>query len=227
MALDIASGKVLWNVQDTENDAWIVGCGGANKSPNCPEDLGPDYDFGASPILRSLGGGRRVLVAGQKSGIVWGHDPDQQGKVVWKVDLGGEITFGGAADERYAYFGVRTGGLAAIDLATGEKKWFTPSPAPENPRAPFGNSAAITAIPGAVFSGAWDGMLRAYASGDGKVLWEFNTARQFESVNGVPAKGGSMGGPGPTVAGGMVFVGSGYIFGGGNVGNALLAFSAE
>lgn len=227
MALDMDSGEVLWTVQDTENDAWIVGCGGANKSPNCPEDLGPDYDFGASPILRNLPDGRRVLVAAQKSGIVWGHDPDQNGKVLWKVDLGGEITFGGSADEHNAYFGVRTGGVAAVNMATGERKWFTASPRPQNPRAPFGNSAATTVIPGVVFSGAWDGMLRAYASGDGKVLWEFNTAREFEGVNGVPAKGGSMGGPGPTVAGGMVFVGSGYIFGGGNVGNALLAFSAE
>jgi polyvinyl alcohol dehydrogenase (cytochrome) len=227
MALDMASGKVVWSAQDTENDAWIVGCGGANKAPNCPVDLGPDYDFGASPILRKLADGRRVLVAAQKSGIVWAHDPDQNGKVLWKVDLGGEITFGGAADEQNAYFGVRTGGVAAINMATGEKKWFTPSPRPENPRAPFGNSAAVTVIPGVVFSGAWDGMLRAYAGADGKVLWEFNTAREFETVNGVPAKGGSMGGPGPTVAGGMVFVGSGYIFGGGNVGNVLLAFSAE
>jgi polyvinyl alcohol dehydrogenase (cytochrome) len=70
-------------------------------------------------------------------------------------------------------------------------------------------------------------MLRAYSATDGKVIWEFNTAQEFKTVNGVPAKGGSMGGPGPTVAGGMVFVGSGYIFGGGNIGNALLAFSAE
>jgi polyvinyl alcohol dehydrogenase (cytochrome) len=227
MALDMASGKVLWNVQDTENDAWIVGCGGANKAENCPEDLGPDYDFGASPILRKLADGRRVLLAGQKSGIVWAHDPDQNGKVLWQVDLGSEITFGGAADEQNAYFAVNNGGVAAINMATGEKKWFTPTARPEGQRGPFGNSAAVTAIPGAVFAGSWEGMLRAYASEDGRVLWEYNTAQEYKTVNGVPAKGGSMGGPGPTVAGGMLFVGSGYIFGGGNVGNALLAFSAE
>jgi polyvinyl alcohol dehydrogenase (cytochrome) len=227
MAMDLASGKVLWSVQDTEKDAWIVGCGGANRSDNCPDDLGPDYDFGASPILRKLADGRRVLLAGQKSGLVWAHDPDRNGQVLWKADLGGEITFGGAADDRYAYFAVRTGGVAAIDMATGEKKWFTPSTRPENSRAPFGNSAAVTAIPGVIFSGSWEGVLRAYGSSDGKVLWEYNTAQEFKTVNGVPAQGGSMGGPGPTVAGGTIFVGSGYVFGGGTAGNVLLAFSAQ
>jgi polyvinyl alcohol dehydrogenase (cytochrome) len=225
MALDMASGKVLWSVQDQEKDAWIVGCGGANKSENCPEDLGPDNDFGSSPILRKLASGQRVLMVPQKSGIVWAHDPDQNGKLLWKVDLGSEITFGGAADDQTAYFAVNAGGVAGVNMATGEKKWFTPTPRPAQGR--FGNAAAVTAIPGAVFAGSWEGMLRAYSATDGKVIWEFNTAQEFKTVNGVPAKGGSMGGPGPTVAGGMVFVGSGYIFGGGNIGNALLAFSAE
>jgi polyvinyl alcohol dehydrogenase (cytochrome) len=220
MTLDMASGKILWSVQDTENDAWIVGCGGADMSPNCPEELGPDYDFGASPILRTLPDGRRILAAGQKSGIVWGHDPDQNGKVLWKAEFGSEITFGGAADEEYAYFAVEKGGVGAVDLATGEKKWVTTVPGSSY-------AAAVTAIPGVVFAGGWDGVLRAFASGDGKVIWQFNTAQEFQSVNGVPAKGGSMGAPGPTVAGGMLFVGSGYVFGPGMVGNALLAFSAE
>ena len=227
MALDLASGKVLWSVQDTENDAWIVGCGGANRSQNCPEDLGPDYDFGSSAMLRKLADGRRMIVAPQKSGIVWAHDPDQNGKVLWSVDLGSEVTFGGAADDQTAYFGVNAGGVAAVNMATGEKKWFTPTARPEGQRGPFGNSAVVTAIPGVVFAGTWEGMLRAYSAADGRVLWEYNTMQEYKTVNGVPGKGGSMGGPGPTVAGGMLYVGSGYIFGGGNVGNVLLAFSAE
>jgi polyvinyl alcohol dehydrogenase (cytochrome) len=227
MALDMASGKILWTAQDQAKDAWIVGCGGATKSDNCPEDLGPDNDFGSSAILRKLANGQRVVMVPQKSGIVWAHDPDHNGKLLWKAELGSEITFGGAADDQYAYFAVNDGGVAAVNMATGEKKWFTPTAKPAGQRGPSGNAAAVTAIPGAIFAGNWEGMLRAYAAADGHVIWEFNTAQEFKSVNGVPAKGGSMGGPGPTVAGGMLFVGSGYIFGGGNIGNALLAFSAE
>ena len=96
-----------------------------------PPTIGPDYDFGASPILRTLPNGHRILVAGQKSGMVWGHDPDREGTVVWKAQLVkklalGMITFGGAADDQNAYFGLRTGGVAAVRMDTGEQKWFTP-----------------------------------------------------------------------------------------------------
>jgi polyvinyl alcohol dehydrogenase (cytochrome) len=231
MALDMKTGKILWAIQDTENDAWVAGCGPQNPSENCPKDIGPDYDFGSSPILRSLPDGHRILVAGQKSGMVWGHDPDREGTVVWKAQLVqklalGMITFGGAADERNAYFGLRTGGVAAVQLDTGEQKWFTPIERPATP-GPFGETAAITAIPGAIFSGGWDGVLRAFSTGDGHLLWEYNTVREFQTVNHVLAKGGSMGAPGPTVAGGMVFAGSGYVFGAGTPGNVLLAFSVQ
>ena len=69
-------------------------------------------------------------------------------------------------------------------------------------------------------------MLRAFATSDGRALWEFNVKDEFATVNGVPGKGGAMGSAGPTVAGGMVFVGSGYMFGGSNgPGNVLLAFA--
>jgi polyvinyl alcohol dehydrogenase (cytochrome) len=92
----------------------------------------------------------------------------------------------------------------------------------------FGQSAAATLIPGAVFTGGWDGILRALSTKDGKVLWQFNTAQKFTTVNKVPAQGGSMGGPGPTVVNGTLYVGSGYAnVGSGMPGNVLLAFSAE
>ena len=75
MALDMATGKIAWTSQVTERDNFIMGC---PASPNCPEEEGPDYDFGTSPILRSIGSGKRMLVVAQKSGIVWGLDPDQR-----------------------------------------------------------------------------------------------------------------------------------------------------
>lgn len=232
MAMNMDSGKVLWWVQDTPKDAWI-GCGIYGTSDNCPKELGPDYDFGASPILRTLPNGHRVLVAAQKSGMVWAHDPDRKGAVLWKTQIVdklalGEITFGGAADDENAYFGVRSGAVVALKLSSGERVWFTRlSGDPRtDPTAALGQNAALSAIPGAVFSGSYDGMLRALASDTGRVLWEYNMLNEVESVNGVAAKGGSMGGPGPTVAGGMLFAGSGYVFGTrGRPGNALLVFS--
>ncbi len=233
MALDLKTGKVMWSVQDTPNDAWLSGCGGEIKSENClgPEEIGPDYDFGASPILVNLSGGHRMLVAGQKSGMVWGHDPDKEGTVAWKAQLVqklalGMITFGGAADDQNAYFGLRTGGVAAVNINTGDKKWFTPV-APTPGPGPKGENAALTAIPGAVFSGGWDGWLRAFSTDDGHLLWEYNMVHDYETVNHVPAKGGSMAAAGPTVAGGMLFVGSGYVFGAGTPGNALLVFAVQ
>jgi polyvinyl alcohol dehydrogenase (cytochrome) len=230
MALDLKSGKIMWAIQDTANDFWLSGCPGS-ASPNCPKDMGPDYDFGASPILRSLPDGHRMLVAGQKSGMVWGHDPDREGTVAWQTPLVqklalGIIRFGGAADDQNAYFGISTGGLAALNIATGEKKWFTPIPGPAKP-GPRGETSAVTVMPGVVFSGSSEGMLRAFSTDDGHLLWDFNMVRDYQTVNGVPAKGGSMGQPGPTVAGGMLFVGSGYIFTAGTPGNALLVFSPQ
>jgi len=232
MAMDMDSGKVLWFVQDTPKDAWI-GCGIYGTSDNCPKEMGPDYDFGSSPILRTLPNGHRVLIAGQKSGVVWAHDPDRKGAVVWKTQIVekqalGEITFGGAADEENAYFGVRSGGITALQLSNGEKRWSAPlkGDTRTDPRAALGQNAALTVIPGVVFSGSYDGILRALATDTGKVLWEYNMLDEVKTVNGVAAKGGSMGAPGPTVVGGMLFVGSGYVFGNrGRPGNALLVFA--
>jgi polyvinyl alcohol dehydrogenase (cytochrome) len=82
----------------------------------------------------------------------------------------------------------------------------------------------VTAIKGAVFSGSIDGHLRAYSAADGKIIWDFGTARSFDAVNGVPAKGGSLDVGGPVIAGGMMFVVSGYPGFGAMPGNVLLAF---
>lgn len=233
MAFNMDNGKILWATQDTENDAWLSSCppnGGGSE--NCPKDMGPDFDFGASPILRTLPDGHRILVAGQKSGMVWAHDADKEGTLVWKVQLVdklalGMITFGGAADDQNAYFGLRTSNVAGVKLATGERIWNTPIPAPQAQGVPRGETAALTVIPGVVFSGGWDGVLRAFSTEDGRQIWEYNTVQEYKTVNGVPAKGGSMASAGTTVAGGMLFVGSGYIFGAGVPGNTLLAFSVQ
>jgi len=180
-------------------------------------------------MMRALGDGRTIVVTGQKSGDVFAEDV-RDGKVIWKATLvdrlaRGEITFGGAADDQNAYFGTRSGAIWALDLKSGEKKWSTPI-APTAQRQ-SGQTAALTVIPGVVFSGGQDGVLRALSTTDGKQLWQFDTLRDFTTVNGVAARGGAMGAPGPTIAGGMLFLGSGYTgLGNGRGGNVLLAFDA-
>ncbi len=232
VALDLATGKVQWVVQGTENDVWLARCTDGKPEGNCPEKLGPDQDFSASPILKTLPDGKRILVAGQKSGNVWAYDPDNKGAVVWRTALtksttefGGKIIWGGAADDQAAYFGLGTGGIAGVALTNGERKWFTNLEPSAAMAKHVGQDGPLTAIPGVVFSGGWDGVLRALSATDGHVVWEYNTARDFETVSGVPGKGGSMGAAGPVVVGGMLFTGSGYIgVKNGMPGNVLLAF---
>jgi len=120
------------------------------------------------------------------------------------------------------------GGLFAIDPQNGQIVWKTPHPGcGDRAGCSPAQSAAVTAIPGIVFSGGLDGHLRGYSSDKGVIVWDVDTAQKFDTVNGVAANGGSIDGPGPVVSGGMVFVNSGYGFVGGMPGNVLLAFSID
>ena len=115
-----------------------------------------------------------------------------------------------------------------MGLEKGERVWYTPPPGcGERKRCSPAQSAAVSAIPGAVFSGSVDGHLRSYATKDGSILWDFDTMGPYKTVNGVEARGGSMDGGGPAIANGMVFVNSGYVIWGGMPGNVLLAFSVD
>ena len=120
------------------------------------------------------------------------------------------------------------GGLSAINPQTGVLAWSTPHPGcGTRLSCSPAQSAAVTAIPGVVFSGGLDGYLRAYSSSDGRIIWTVDTAREYTTVNGVKANGGGIDGPGAVVVGGMVFVNSGYAFIGSVPGNVLLAFSID
>ena len=233
MAVDLNTGKMLWSFQAEPNDATLGGCGGNAKAKNeaCPEHPGPDWDFGASPILKALGNGRDILLAPNKSGIVFALDPDRKGAVVWKTNLaeregsrGTNLVWGGSADQRNIYVGLTSGAISAIQFSTGEKIWTTRL-AQQGSRE--SNAAASSAIPGAVFIGGTDGKMHALATSDGHEIWSFDTNREFTTVNQVPARGGSIGSIGPTIAGGMVFIGSGYSVTSGTPGNVLLAFGPE
>jgi polyvinyl alcohol dehydrogenase (cytochrome) len=253
VALDLKTGKVVWSQQTFPKDVYNSSCG--QKTANCPEESGPDYDFGAAPMLVHAPGGRDVLVAGQKSGVVFGLDPDEKGKVLWQQRVGkggtnGGVEWGTASDGRYVYAATSDlrqivgdthkvapvgdadldpnagGGVTAMSVIDGEKTWSAPGiPCkPVRPGCSPAQPGAVTAIQGAVFSGSMDGHVRAYSTADGKVIWDFDTEKEFKTVNGVKAKGGALNGAGPVVAGGMVFVNSGYPRQGGTPGNVLLAF---
>ncbi len=243
-ALDLKTGKLVWNYQATPKDVYTEGCPNA---ANCPEPLGPDVDFGMAPVLTTRADGRDVLIAGQKSAVVHCLDPDT-GQLIWRKRIGrggalGGIHWGMATDGHLAYapnsdwleFGgdetfSASPGLFALDVMTGEVVWkYTSDPAICRWKSGCynSNSAAPTMIKGVVFAGGLDGYARACDARNGKVLWEFDSNQSFETVNDVPGQGGAIDGPGPVVANGMVLFNSGYGLFGQMPGNVLLAFSAD
>jgi polyvinyl alcohol dehydrogenase (cytochrome) len=248
LALELKTGRIVWSKQVTPGDVFSGACTGGS----CP---GPDFDFGSSVLMEKLPSGRDVLLAGQKSGVVYALDPDRKGEIMWQTRVGkgstnGGVQWGMASDGQKVYAAVsdvvrkapagqviqlaapldptQGGGLTALRIANGEKAWYAaPAPCGERPRCSPAQPAAVTAIPGVVFSGSVDGHLRAFATEDGRMLWDFDTARDYQTANGVRGNGGSLDGAGPVIAGGMVFVNSGYARNGGTAGNVLLAFAPE
>jgi polyvinyl alcohol dehydrogenase (cytochrome) len=248
LALDLETGELAWSFQGTEGDAYTMACG-ARAGPGCPAPPGPDHDFGMSPMLVTRRDGKDILVVGQKSGVVWALDPDADGELLWSTKIGkggalGGIHWGMATDGRYAYAPVAdravvvdvspdmqpSPGLYALDLMTGSVAWSAPAPRTtcEGRRGCFAAfSAAPTAIPDVVFAGGLDGHLRAYATEDGRVLWDYDTTTEVQPVNAIPGRGGALDGPGPVIANGLLLVNSGYGSFGQMPGNLLLAFSVE
>ena len=250
VALDIETGELAWSFQATSDDAFNMACTQLRFRENCPDPVGPDLDFGMAPMLVARPDGREILVAGQKSGTVWALDPDAEGAVLWSTQVGkgsmlGGIHWGMATDGRLAYAPNadrtavitdvnpehdRAPGLYALDLTTGEVVWNAPAPesgCEGKERCYAAISAAVTAIDGVVFAGGLDGIIRAHSTMDGTVVWEFDTTEVLDSSNGVPARGGAIDGPGPVVAGGMLFVNSGYGTFNQMPGNLLLAFGVR
>jgi polyvinyl alcohol dehydrogenase (cytochrome) len=241
LAFDLKTGALRWARQMATATPDVFGC--VPGDVNCGERPGPDFDFGASPVLASLASGRDLIVAGQKSGVVYALDPDKQGQQVWRYRAGGGSGLGGiqwgiAVDGTRVYVPVAEiynpapGGLHAIDLATGARAWYAPPPdvlkcGKLNRACSGALFSAVTSVPGVVFSPSNDGAVRAFSTSDGSVLWAFDTNGAFTTLNGVRAKGGSMYGPAPVIAGGMLYISSGYGSFGLRPGNVLLAFGVD
>jgi polyvinyl alcohol dehydrogenase (cytochrome) len=251
MAFDLASGRILWTRQMTASDDWNTACRLTDQT-NCTNKDAPDFDFASPPILVSLRDGRRVIVAGQKSGVVHALDPDQDGKILWQDKVGkgginGGVQWGSATDSSNVYVALSDlarfpvpnsqatipdpeagGGMFAINLETGKRVWETPPPRAcrTRDRCSPAQSAAVSAIPGIVFSGAIDGHFRAYSTGDGAIVWDVDTVQTYQTTNGVPGRGGSLNVAGPAISGGTVIINSGYVQNG-MPGNVLLAFTVD
>lgn len=219
-AIDMELGTVRWHTQVTQHDNFVMGCGPKSTTGNCPTPVGPDYDFGATPVLMNLKGGKQMLVAGQKSGIVYGFDPDT-GAVQWKTTVGegsalGGVEWGIAADRNLVYVPVSDigrllhfggpgdspgkPGLNAIDPSNGKVVWSHAAPeaachyAYDKDKQSLcvrAQSAGNAVIPGVVFSGTLDGWFRAYDAKNGNILWEYSTTAQtYDTVNGVKGQPG-------------------------------------
>ena len=253
LAIDLATGELVWSFQALANDVWIIGCRGPGEesTPNCPspeDSVLKDFDFGAAAVLVPRRDGDDVLLAGQKSGDVWALDPDD-GSLVWRETLSqgtplGGIHWGLAVDGRRVFAAVndpardRPGytpqpGMNALDIDTGEVLWRRPvepdCSAGRRERYPrcderYGLSAAPLVVDRSVLAASVDGRLFVFDAASGAVVFEFDTLRDFDTVNGVAAQGGSIDSHSLFAGAGMVFVGSGYGSFGQPEGNVLLAF---
>ena len=244
IAISMEDGSIEWVNQVTEDDVWNGGCNKPDPA-NCPENHGPDYDFGAPPILTTLDSGKDIILAGQKSGRVFAMDPDNDGETIWERQVGrggimGGVHWGMTTDgqsvyvpisdvsvyPKYAHKPARSG-LHALDIASGEPVWselVESICSDANWNCSPGLSAAATISKGLIFAGGLDGVLRAFNAGSGEVLWKVETNRPFYAINGIDAEGGSIDSDGPIIVGDRLLINSGYDKWGYKFGNVLLSY---
>ena len=257
LALDHKTGKILWSKQITPNDTYNDGCGNPFKTncpdvggPDFDFGQSPilvSLAAGRRALVVAQKSGMahaldpdrlgeilwqtRVGKGGVLGGSQWGSAADRDHMYVALSDL----KIKGIAVDRSVPQGYRLqldpnqgGGLFALALASGEKVWSAkPASCGDRKSCSPAQSAAVTVVPGAVFSGSEDGHLRAYSTYTGEVIWDMDTAHDYDTVNGEKAHGGSLDAAGPVIAGGRLYVNSGYGQWGGLPGNVLLAFSID
>lgn len=249
IALDIDTGELRWQFQAVADDVWNMACSGRNPGPNCPSEadsIRKDWDFGGAAVLVTLPDGRDRLLAGQKSGHLWALNPDD-GSVLWQQRVGEGGALGGnhwgiAVDGDKVILPISDpnrsedlsrSGVHVFDIASGEPGWeLRARPDCDNGRSDivsscaqrYGFSALPLVVDGATIAGNIDGRLFVLDNSNGQVLFEFDTATTFVSINGVDGQGGSIDAHSVAAGAGMVFVGSGYERFNQQPGNVLLAF---
>lgn len=250
IAMDMENGAVRWIRQVTPDDAWNMGCAVPGRV-NCPQERGLDLDFGAATVLATTEAGDDVLLAGQKSGVVYALSPDD-GQVLWQLRVGrggalGGVHWGMALNGQRLYVpnsdydltfmgivnadrppGKKRPAMNAVGIDAGTLLWQTEEPFPCATPADCDNgmSAPPTVIPGVVFAGSVAGLLHAYDADSGEKLWTVDTSGDVETVNARKGSGGSIDSDGPVVAAGQVYIHSGYS-GLGEGGNVLLVYSVD
>ena len=247
IALELGTGRVRWVRQIITGDAWNASCGEHSNNINCPKEHGPDLDFGAPPILVQTTGGRDVILAGQKSGMIYGLDPDAKGNILWQQRAGmggfnGGVHWGMASDSRTLFAGIADTpgnkgavgpprqGMHAFDVMTGKPVWSRIEPyicKEDKHECRTALSAGVTLTDGIVFAGALNGILRAYSAQDGRILWTTDTRRNWPTVTGIKGYGGAIDSAGPVIARGLLIVNSGYDKFGQIPGNVLLVFGPK
>ncbi len=251
LALDMKTGKLRWKFQATPDDIFLTACMRNPKGLNCPrEGRLLDHDFGATLVMGKRADGRDILLAGQKSGMLWALDPDNAGRLVWNREFGkgspiGGIHWGLATDGERVFAPIhlfpgpdgidpnQRAGLHAVRVDDGTVLWsYEPQPdcSGDRPqRVPnckgVGLTGAPTVVDGAVVEGSADSILRAFDAKTGEVLFTYDTARAYTGVNGVTGHGGAIDNASIVAANGFLFVNSGYgLMGGERPGNMFLAF---
>jgi polyvinyl alcohol dehydrogenase (cytochrome) len=255
LAIELATGAIRWRFQATQDDIFLTGCMANRSGLNCPHyGVFLDADFGASPILAIRPGKQDVLLAGQKSSTLYALDPDT-GKLLWQKNFGpgsiaGGIHWGLAYDGTRVFAPVsvlpgrdgkpgagQVAALHAVNVDTGQVAWSFIAQADcsgdrpsrvKNCAGGIGLSGAPTVVDGAVISGSLDGFLRAFDAASGEILFQYDTSRNFDTLNGVPGKGGAIDNASIVAGQGYVFVNSGYgLMAGQTPGNVFLAFRAK
>jgi polyvinyl alcohol dehydrogenase (cytochrome) len=245
MAMDITTGKVNWVFQATANDAWNTACD-TTTPENCPEENGPDYDFGAATILVNGTAAGDLVIGGQKSGFVHALNPDT-GALVWQTRVGrggiqGGVHFGMAAAHGKIFVPIsdmadgRTypdperPGMHALDASTGKILWSAIH-VDECKGRSFchpGISQVPTVIGNVVVAGAMDGIVRGYDVDSGEEVWRLDSTESFATILGEPTRGGSFGGAaGPVAFNGLLLLSSGYGIYNHMPGNLLLALQPK
>jgi polyvinyl alcohol dehydrogenase (cytochrome) len=256
IAISLGSGDIVWRFQAMAGDTYNGACSSFPKGPNCPARPGPDHDFGASVIVTEDSRGRAILLAGQKSGDIFALDPNRNGAILWRTRVGSGSWLGGihwgmavadgklfAATNDPSFPGYSgKPGLYALDIDNGDLLWrygasrgcktsmgayFRRESLYPDCSFYFAFSAALSVANDVVFAPSLDGKVRAFDTNEGALLWQFNTALEFETTTGTVAHGGSMDNVGVVFAGSMVYMQSGYSLFGQLPGNILLAFELE